>query len=184
MKIGTAFKLIRNHLDNKDKMKIFNTYFNSKILYGIETYGSTTERNLKRIQIQQNRALKILFNMDIRTGTKSLHHKLQTLLVKDKRNLCLLKIPHQHIHMPTNNTNTQITFKQNTNIHEHNTRQTNQLHTPKYKTKIGQQTVENAAARLWNELPDRLQTMARPHRFKNHTKEYYLKQYEEPSTPT
>ena len=54
VKTGTAFKLIRNHLTHVDKLKIYNAYFNSRIKYGIETYGLTTERNLRKIQIQQN----------------------------------------------------------------------------------------------------------------------------------
>ena len=181
VKIGTAFKLIRNHLTTNDKMKIYNAYFSSKIRYGIETYGITSERNLRRIQIQQNRALKILFNKDIRTNTKALHYKLNTLLVKDMRNHCLLKIPHKYIHNQPNNqsTNTEIHFKQNTKIHEHNTRQINQLRTHKYKTKIGQQTVENTAARLWNNLPDHIKKTEKPNSFKKQTKDLYLKKYGE-----
>ena len=181
MKIGTAFKLIRNHLTTNDKMKIYNAYFSSKIRYGIETYGITSERNLRRIQIQQNRALKILFNKDIRTNTKALHYNLNTLLVKDMRNHCLLKIPHKYIHNQPNNqsTNTEIHFQQNTNIHEHNTRQINQLRTHKYKTKIGQQTVENTAACLWNNLPDHIKKIEKPNSFKKQTKDLYIKKYEE-----
>ena len=181
VKIGTAFKLIRNHLENKDKIKIYNAYFNSKIRYGIETYGLTSDRNLKLIQLQQNRALKILFNKDIRTRTKTLHYNLKTLLVKDMRNHSLLKVPHSHIHSITHNqnTNTQISFQHNTNLHDHNTRQSNQLRTPKYRTKYGQQTVENTSAHLWNELPDHIKAITKPHIFKRQTKNYILKNYEE-----
>ena len=164
---------------NSCSNQVFNAYFSSKIRYGIETYGITTERNLKQLQVQQNRALKILFNKEYRTSTKQLHKELNLLLVKDLRNLCLVQQPHKQLfnQHEKDQHNTQITFQRNTNIHAYNTRQLNQLHTPKYNTTIGQSTIEHTASQLWNKLPENIQNTEKLHQFKKKTKAYYISNY-------
>ena len=180
-KTGTAFKLIKNHVCHKDKHKLYNAYFNSKIKYGLETYGLTSNKNLKILQRQQNRTLKIFFNKDRRTRTKELHKELNILMIRDQRNKCLAEIVHKHLHKDTENTayedSSSVPFKRNNTIHNHNTRQTNDLHVPKFKTKIGQNTIEHTASKIWNELPIELQQIHKLHIFKKQLKKHHISKY-------
>ena len=157
-------------------MKIFNAYFTSKIRYGLEAYGITSKKNIKKLQIQQNRALKILFNKDIRTNTKELHRDLQILMIKDLQRQCLAQIAYKN-QSNEHNRNTQFSFEKNKDIHTYNTRQNNNLHVPHYKTKIGKQTIEYTVPKIWNDLPATIQEASNYNKFKKEIKQYYLRNY-------
>ena len=64
-------------------MLIINAYFLSKLNYGIELFGSANANLLHKLQVKQNRALKILFNKDYYTPTTKLHLDLKVLKVSD-----------------------------------------------------------------------------------------------------
>lgn len=177
VKTGTAFKLIKHHLNKKDRVKLFTAYINSKIRYGIEIYGLTSQNNLKKLQKQQNRSLKILLNKDIQTKTRKLHKELNILMIKDLRDSCLVEIVHKSIHKTNENISSNINFQQNHQVHIHNTRQTNNLHVPKFKTNMGRKTIENTATRLWNDLPTEIRQIEKHHLFKKQVKKYYLSKY-------
>ena len=75
--------MIKNRISNEHKFMFYYAYFYSKIQYGIEIYGTATSTTLDKLQKQQNRCLKILFNKDYFTPTKSLHKELKVPLVTD-----------------------------------------------------------------------------------------------------
>jgi len=177
IKIGTAFKLLKRHINDKDKLKLYNAYFHSKLRYGLETFGITSNKNIRKLQRQQNRTLKILFNKDIRTNTKELHKDLNLLMVKDLRDLCLLQVLHKNIYEKDTSTSSTIQIKQNKSLHLHNTRQANNLHIPNYKTKQGRNTISYVATQEWNKLPVEIQNNERPHSFKRAVKRYFINSY-------
>ncbi len=59
--------------------QLYYAYIHSNIRYGIEVYGQATKIQIKKVQVQQNRAINILHNKDIKPPTRQLH-----------KNLCLL----------------------------------------------------------------------------------------------
>ena len=59
----------------------YYAYIYSKIKYGIEVYGTANATQIKKVQVKQNRALKVLFNKDFLTPTDSLHKELEVLKV-------------------------------------------------------------------------------------------------------
>lgn len=70
----SSFKIIRRWIPAKAKLKLYNAYVNSKIIYGIliNLYGTSPKTMLKKIQVHvlQNRAIKILYGLDSLTPTK------------------------------------------------------------------------------------------------------------------
>ncbi len=68
------------------KRQLYYDYVYSRIQYRIEVYGHTSSQNIKRLQIVQNRTLKILFNRDFYEPTHMLHSELSILKVSD---ICL-----------------------------------------------------------------------------------------------
>ena len=77
------FYNIRKYL-NKDQVRtIYFTMIYSRIKYGCITYGLCTTENLNRIQIIQNKLLKVLLNKPFRYSTILLHKDLFLLQVKD-----------------------------------------------------------------------------------------------------
>ncbi len=67
----------------KIKKVLCYAYIYSKIQYGIEVYGRANPSTIKKVQTQQNRALKILYNKDYLTPTKTLLKNLDILMVSE-----------------------------------------------------------------------------------------------------
>ncbi len=63
----------------------------SKIQYGIEVYGRANPSTIKKVQTQQNRALKILYNKDFLIPTKTLHKDLDILIISEIYKLNIAK---------------------------------------------------------------------------------------------
>ena len=86
-----------------------------------------TKKTLKQIQTKQNRAIKALYNLDYLTPTKQMHKNLKLLMVDDIGKINTLKFVHNQ-----RNNKTPIVFKnyfiENRAIHQHNTRQSKDLH--------------------------------------------------------
>jgi len=53
------FSKLRYYLNTKTLVDMYHALFNSHLQYGILCWGSTTELNLNRLQILQNRAIRI-----------------------------------------------------------------------------------------------------------------------------
>ena len=91
IKIIGAFKIIKNFIPNNNKMKLYNAYFHSKLNYGIEVYGSCACRYLKKVDILQHKALKVLFKHEPLTSSLFLLNKYKVLSIKDHHNLNIAK---------------------------------------------------------------------------------------------
>ena len=92
--LGT-FKFIRKHVPNQCKKQLYYAYVHSKIVYGIEVYGNTKIGLINKLQVLQNKALKILYRKDWYTSTNELHKELKLLKVVDMYNLSVLKFVHR-----------------------------------------------------------------------------------------
>ena len=54
-----------------------------RIQYGIETYGTCAKETLGKVQIMQNKLLKLLLKWDRRTPTDLVHYHLSILKIND-----------------------------------------------------------------------------------------------------
>ena len=95
--IASTFKIFKNKLPKNHLMQLYNAYFHSKVTYGLEIYGNTKKANLNRIQKIQNRALKILFNMEHLTPTKEVHSNTRKLMINDLYTLQINKFTYKFI---------------------------------------------------------------------------------------
>ena len=90
-------------------------------------YVTANATQIKKVQVKQNRALKVLFNKDFLTPTDSLHKELEALKVEDINKLHTAKF----VHMQQNNKTPNIFknfFIAHQTAHQHNTRQNHNLH--------------------------------------------------------
>ena len=55
----------------------------SKIAYGHEVYGYTYVSNVSKVQTMQNKLLKLILKLDIRTRTNTVHKMLNILKIED-----------------------------------------------------------------------------------------------------
>ena len=178
-KVNNSFKMVKHCIPEKNKKLIFNAYFLSKIQYGIELFGCADHKLIHKLQVKQNRALKILFNKDFYTPTKKLHADLNILTVSDIHKFTMAKF----VYRQQNNKLPSIYDKHFTKVgetHGHTTRQQDLLkientvnkstHSENTSTKIG--------AKIWNELPKEIREADKLYKFKNFCKVFYIDQYE------
>ena len=91
----SVFYNVRMMVPEKLKKQLYYSFVYSRIAYGIEVYGSCKCNTLlAKVQVMQNKLLKILYNKDRRYSTNTLHHELKLLQVKDIHELLLLKYSH------------------------------------------------------------------------------------------
>ena len=176
IKIGNSFKIIKHKVQEKNKHVLFNAYIASKVQYGIEVYGRATDTALQKVQVQQNRALKILFNKDYFTPTDMLHAELNKLKVKDTYKLFINKfIFKQHNNMLPNIFGDIFTL--NNTIHHHDTRQSMKIHKVNPTNKIGQMKTAYQATLIWNSVPSNLRNLETLKSFNRKIKLNLLNQY-------
>ena len=65
VKTASTLKFIRNHIPYQCKKQLYYAYAYSKIIYGIEVYDNANKTNINKLQVLQNRILKILYNFKI-----------------------------------------------------------------------------------------------------------------------
>ena len=73
------FYNIRNFVSKENIKTIYYILIYSRIKYGIAVYGQASITKMKRIQILQNRLLKVLADKKFRYSTDKLHDELKCL---------------------------------------------------------------------------------------------------------
>merc|ERR1712030_114317 len=82
-KLFPIFYNIRKYLNKQQIRNIYFTIIYSRIKYGCITYGLSTSENLDRLQILQNKLLKVLLQKPFRYATNLLHQDLYLLQIRD-----------------------------------------------------------------------------------------------------
>ena len=139
-----------NFISTEHKRILYYAYIYSTIQYGIEVYSQGNKGGMKKIQIKQNRALKVLYKKDFLTPTLELHREAKVLLVNDIAKLNILKFVYKQRHGETPDAFRNY-YIENMFIHAHNTRQAKNLHITTNKNKFGRKSLKYRGAVYWNE---------------------------------
>ena len=176
VKLSNSFKIIKNFISDKNKYKLYNAYVLPKLRYGLEVYGNTSKGNMQKVQVMQNRILKVLFNKDFLMPTKELHKELTLLLVNDMHKHLIVQFVYKakHKHLPSIFDNY---YQENQSLHNYSTRYANQLHPPYSRTVTGSKSIKISGVKAWNELPNYLTSIDSFSLFKKKTKQHYLESY-------
>ena len=150
---------IKHLLDSRTLILLINTFVFSRLYYCSTVWCNTTKENVKKLQLIQNFACRIILGLKkydhISEGLKSLNW----LSVKDKLLLNDLVMVHKCIHE-------QIPrylsgkFFQRSKIHERNTRKRDELNLPKCSLKTGQRSFAFQGAKSYNNLPDEIKQIS------------------------
>ena len=154
----------------------FSAVLYPRISYGIEIYGRTSISNLKKLQIIQNKSLKILLNLHPRTPTDFVHNKAKVLKIHHIYDYTTLIFVYKQINgkLPSIYDNY---FTPNHHIHQHYTRQSSNLHVPQIHSKHGHNMTKFTGPQMWNKLPPELRQQNNIIRFKHLLKQYFLASY-------
>ena len=170
------FYNIRNILPNHLKRQLYFSLVYSRIQYGIELYGACSKNLLQKVQIIQNKLLKVLYNLPYRTDTNELHSKLKLLMVKDIYHMNILKFVYNSFNKKSIKQFNEY-FKKHQTVHLHNTRQHNNLYVKNVKTKYGESMIQYKGAILWNALDPNIQTSSSNYVFKKAIQNSLLSKY-------
>ena len=144
---------IKHLLDKKTILLLINSFVFSRLYYCSTVWSNTSKRNIKKLQLVQNFAARIVLGLKkfdhISQGIRSLNW----LPVNDKLYLndaimmfkCVNKLVPDYL-------TRKFTLRSQT--HSRNTRQCGQLNIPRCRTTTGQRSFTYRSAKLWNILRD------------------------------
>ena len=150
LKYFGIFNHIKSFVSKTIARQLYFAFVYSTISYGIEIYGSASQKLLSKIQVIQNRLLKLLLGMDRMTSTNLVHRYLHVLKVKDIYSINILCFTNNCIlrRCPAIFENYFITRDQ-----AYHFRQLD-LYVPRFRTEQGSLLVDIHGARLWNSLSE------------------------------
>ena len=172
---GIFFKT-RTKFPNATKINLYYAFVYSRIAYCAEIYGSAKNSILHPLQILQNRLIKILLNLPMRTKTSALYldigsykicdihkYKMYTLLYKYTKGevpdfFIKLLNPCAMEERPITRNNTFFTVT-------------------RPNTQHGKLLLNNYCSKIWREIPDSVKCAGSLNSFKNKLKHYILDSY-------
>lgn len=164
---------VKDSFDRDTLILIIQSLVMSKLYYCSTVWANTSSTNIKKLQLVQNFAARII------TNTRKHDHITPTL--KELKWLPVKKhLIYRDIIMTFKCLNGMTPsylsdeFSQRTSIHEHATRRCNTLNVPYFKTCSGQRSFKYRAVKLWNELDENLKKIRNFNSFKRHLKSNML----------
>jgi hypothetical protein len=172
-KLANSYKIVRHRVENDTKYNIYFAYTYSKILYGIDVYGSACNEYMQHLQVQQNRSLKILFHKHYRTHTHDLYKDLNLLNVQNIKNVQTTNLVYKHKHgllPPVFNDY----FLWGNEVHSHVTRNSAKMHIRQPHNENGKKMLRYQGPYVWNKLPEAITNSQSLFTFKRKVKKHYL----------
>ena len=141
------FHQLKDYVSNQLASKLYYAFVYSNISYGIEVYGSCSDTSLERLQVIQNKLLKLQLRLDPYTNTNLLHSELNILKVKDLYNTSLLLFVHANLQGDCPAAVKNYFVRRNI---VYNTRQAGHLEYRRARLDLGTSRVPFHAVELWN----------------------------------
>jgi len=93
-----SISMIKNMLPLSSKLLIYYAHVQSHINYALSVWGPMVKaKDLKKIRIQQNKSIRLLFNVSPRTSMSAFYKKGHILKFDDLVRMALLKISHRYM---------------------------------------------------------------------------------------
>lgn len=164
------FNFIRKNLTTYSALVMAKSLILPYLDYGNFLLSSCPDTQLKALQLIQNKALKTAMAVPRLFNTKTLHHRCNTLLVKDKILHQQLKLIHRSILLGID------TFPIKLNTHTTRTSDTIQLSLTTPCTELFRKSICYFGISEYNRLPVELKNLPM-HLFNTRLQKYYLDTY-------
>lgn len=176
VKLRGAFYYLANMIDDESIRQIYYAYVFPHIKYGIEIYGTCNESVMKRLQVEQNKLLKILYKKNRRYGTNRLYSEVKLLKCEDIHRLFIgiFVYKQQNKLLPVIFDNY---FILNADVICRATRQSGKLHLPLFRTKYGQKSTRYVGVKLWNDISESIRNCTSLYLFKKNYKDTLICAY-------
>lgn len=180
-KISSATGLLykfRNKFSTGTKILIYNSLIHSRLTYIPMIYGSRESSSLKQLQVAQNKALKLVFNLPLRYPTVQLYtgKAVNILPVRGIYKQQLLLYVFQSLREFPGRL---IQFRRNIERSGRNTRQANNLVVKRCRLEVTKQCIGFVGPSEYNILPEALKNILTVSSFKQQLKMHLLQNIED-----
>ena len=139
----------KHYLNREALTTLYYSFIYPYITYCNQVWGSNYKSRLNRTVVLQKKALRIVTHSEYRCHTSPLFKQLNLLTVENVNNFLIGIFMHRRFHDTLPSVFNGF-FQINSNIHEHQTRTSQQLHTPIIKTDIGKFNIRYRGSKIWN----------------------------------
>ena len=176
LKYFGIFYNIRNSIPLAMARTIYYACIYSRIKYAIEIYGTASETRFGRLQILQNKLMKLLTRKDRMFSTNTLHSQLKILKVKHIHETSVLHFVHNCIKGdPIDPFKRYFTYRHE--AHNYELRNNDNISTRKININMGKNTTHHTGAILWNNLPKEITNIEELGDFKIELLAHYQNSY-------
>ena len=164
---------VRHYLDRGSLMLIYNSLFDSRLRYGLLAWGTTSEQQLSKLRVLQNRAVRFITFSSFRTPAAPLYSSLKILPLNEM--LFLQKSVFMHsIHYNSLPLVLQSYCEQPEHRYSTRYETSGNYVLPKSITNRGQRSIKYTGPKAWVEVPLLLKDIAFRKPFTKKLKEYIL----------
>ena len=173
LKYFGIFYHIRGVIPKQLARQLYYAFIYSRIKYGIEVYGNCAQTSLHKIQILQNKLLKMIHSLNPRTGTNELHSMLKILKVKDLQSTNIICFVNNCLSRRYSKLFHRYYLDR---ITPYLTRNRGLL-IPKHRTTIGSLSLKIKGAKMWNNFPAETKELRDQLNFRGHVVDLYVNNY-------
>lgn len=165
-----ALHRLRYTLHQEAILDIYNAYILSHLLYMNPIWSNAANFKIKELEVIQNKAVKAMYGRSRLHPTDTLYIDTKIIPLRQIINiqiaLLIFKIKNNYIKH-----NFNIDFRHN--IHEHNTRQLNNIELPNVTTNTGLSTILYRGSQIFNNLPQQIKKTTSIGKFKHAIKQFF-----------
>jgi hypothetical protein len=155
---------------------LYNSLIHPHLSYGIIHWEKAPASKLKRVIVQQKKAIRIINGCNYNAHTNILFkqnkilkiheiYELQLAVIMYKHSRALLPYPLLQLFIPHNK------------FHNYNTRNRNNPHVPRHKLEVGKRSIAHMGPLIWNSIPNQIRTIKTLFSFKRVIKTTLLDKY-------
>ena len=176
LKVNAVLSRLKNTVPLNILKTIYNSLIYPHISYAIVTWGNINNREMKRLELLQKRAIRNICKAKYNSHTNRLFKTLDLLTIRNVFNLSCIKF-----YVKVKNNLAPLYFQQllpqNSQLHPYPTRNNQNLHIFNRSTVLKYQLVNVKIPLIWNELPEHLKiTLAQKNDIKV-IKKYLISKY-------
>ena len=170
--VGVLYK-IRNYTSKKVLMTVFHAHIQSHLSHLASIYSFGSASSMQKLQVLQNRALKIIHRLEPTFHTLDLYQKTVINIIPVKAlgfyQTCMFVWKKMH-----NETHSNIIF--DVQLSSHNTRGLNKLKPAKVISEIGAAAITHYGPKVFNNLPQNVINQPTKECFKQHLKRHIIEE--------
>ena len=177
LKVNSVISRLKNTVPSNILKTIYNSLIYPHISYAIMAWGNISNKEIKRLEILQKRAIRNISKAKYNSHTNILYKNLGLLKISDIFNLSCIKF---YLKVKSNQAPQYFhdLLPQNSHLHSHLTRSNQNLHIFNRPSELKHQLVNVKIPLIWNKLPEYLKPNSSDHKCAlDRIKDYFISQY-------